>query len=155
MTNCLAPYNEARSIYTAYSNSGLLNSSIGFLIPIYNNMPQIPNQRPSILDSDYENDNTKVYAEVNGNLNVRVGPGTSYEIITTVTRSDKFTRIKKGIQSGERWDKVILENGIVGYVFQSYIREVPNNIEIEDIVISNEEVNLLVNDTLKMKILQK
>ena len=150
MTNCLAPYNEARSIYTAYSNSGLLNSSIGFLIPIYNNMPQIPNQRPSILDSDYENDNTKVYAEVNGNLNVRVGPGTSYEIITTVTRSDKFTRIKKGIQSGERWDKVILENGIVGYVFQSYIREVPNNIEIEDIVISNEEVNLLVNDTFKL-----
>ena len=150
MTNCLAPYNEAKSIYTAYSNSGLLNSSIGFLIPVYNNMPQIPSQRPSILDSDYENDNTRVYAEVSGNLNVRSGPGTSYEIITTVTKNDSFTRIKKGIQTGERWDKVVLENGIVGYVFQSYIREVPNNIEIEDIIISNEEINLLINNTFKL-----
>ena len=128
MTNCLAPYNESKSIYTAYNNSGLLNSSIGFIIPVYNNMPQIQTERPSILSSDYENDNTKVYAEVTGNLNVRAGPGTSYEIITTVTKNDKFTRIKRGVQTGERWDKVVLENGIVGYVFQSYLRQVPENI---------------------------
>ena len=150
MTNCLAPYNESKSIYTAYNNSRLLNSSIGFIIPVYNNMPQIQTERPSILSSDYENDNTKVYAEVTGNLNVRAGPGTSYEIITTVTKNDKFTRIKKGIQTGERWDKVILENGIVGYVFHSYLREVPDNIEVQNIIISNEELNLLVNDTFKL-----
>ena len=150
MTNCLAPYSESKSIYTAYNNSGLLNSSIGFLIPVYNNMPQIQTERPSILSSDYEDDNTKVYAEVSGNLNVRAGPGTSYEIITTVTRNDKFTRIKKGVQTGERWDKIILENGIVGYVFQSYLREVPENIEVQNIIISNEKLNLLVNDIVKL-----
>lgn len=151
MTNCLAPYSESKSIYTAYQNSGLLDSSIGFLIPIYNNMPQYSRDRPSILSSDYEDDNTKVYAEITGNLNVRTGPGTSYEIITTVNKNDKFTRIKRGVQTGERWDKVVLENGIVGYVFQSYLRQVPENIEVEDIIISNEELNLLVNDTFKLE----
>lgn len=150
MTNCLAPYSESKSIYTAYQSSGLLDSSIGFLIPIFNNMPQYSTNSPSILQSDYENDNTKVYAEVSGNLNVRAGPSTSYEILTTVNRNDKFTRIKRGIQNGERWDKVVLENGIVGYVFQSYLREVPENIEVQDIIISNEEVNLQVNDVVKL-----
>lgn len=150
MTNCLAPHSESKSIFTAYQNSGLLNGSIGFLIPVYNNMPQIPVETPNIKSEDYEIDNTKVYADVTGNLNVRQGPGISNEIITTVTRNDKFTRIKKGIQQGERWDKVILENGIVGYVFQSYIKEVPENIEVQDIIISKEEINLLLNDKFKL-----
>ena len=150
MTNCLAPYNECRSIYNAYQNNGMLDSSIGFVIPVYNNMPTFSTQSPNILYSDYEDDNTRVYADITGNLNVRTGPSTSYEIITTVTNSDKFTRIKKGIQNGERWDKIILDNGVVGYVFQSYLKEVPKEIIATDIIISKEEVNLLVNDTIKL-----
>lgn len=35
-----------------------------------------------------------------------------------------MTRLKRGVQNGERWDKVQLENGIIGYAFQSYIVEV-------------------------------
>lgn len=150
MTNCLAPYSEAKSIFTAYQNNGMLNSSIGFVIPVYNNMPQYSAESPSIVSSDYEDDSTKVYADVTGNLNVRAGPSTSYEILTTVTSSDKFTRIKKGIQNGERWDKVVLENGIVGYVFQSYLKEVPGTIPVTDILLSKEEVNLLIDDTIKL-----
>ena len=150
MTNCLAPYNECRSIYNAYQNNGMLDSSIGFVIPVYNNMPTFSTQSPNILYSDYEDDNTRVYADITGNLNVRTGPSTSYEIITTVTNSDKFTRIKRGIQNGERWDKIILDNGVVGYVFQSYLKEVPKEIIATDIIISKEEVNLLVNDTIKL-----
>jgi len=41
------------------------------------------------------------------------GPSTSYEVITIVQNQDKMTRILKGKQAGERWDKVILDNGIV------------------------------------------
>lgn len=150
MTNCLASYNEAKSIYKAYFNNGMLNGSIGFVIPVYNNMPQYSTDSPNIASSDYEDDNTKVYANVTGNLNVRTGPATSYQILTTVTSSDSFTRIKRGIQNGERWDKVVLENGMVGYVFQSYLREAPQVIPVNDISISKEEVNLLINDTIKL-----
>lgn len=150
MTNCLAPYNESKSIYKAYQNNGMLNESIGFVIPVYNNMPVYSTDSPNISRYDYEDDNTKVYADVIGNLNVRTGPSTSYEILTTVTSSDRFTRIKKGIQNGERWDKVVLENGMVGYVFQSYLKEVPQIVQVTDIAISKEEVNLLINDTIKL-----
>ena len=92
-------------------------------------MTSIPTNSPSIPKSDYVDDNTKVYADITGNLNVRSGPSTSYEVLTQVTRYDQYTRIKKGVQNGERWDKVVLQNGIVGYVFQSYLKEVPNVVE--------------------------
>ena len=39
---------------------------------------------------------------------------------------------------------------MVGYVFQSYLREAPQVIPVNDISISKEEVNLLINDKLKL-----
>lgn len=125
MTNCLAPYNESSGIYKAYESNGMLNSSIRFIIPVYENMPKYMTDSPAISDSDYITDNTKMYADVTGTLNVRTGPGTSYEAITGIDRNQVITRIKQGKQSGERWDKIELENGMVGYVFQSYLKEVP------------------------------
>ncbi|MBO5479446.1 MAG: SH3 domain-containing protein [Clostridia bacterium] len=124
MTNCLAPYSESRGIYQAYESNGMLGSSIRFIIPVYENMPQYMTDSPNIIDSDYVADNTKMYANVTGTLNVRTGPSTSYEVITGIDRNRVITRIKKGVQNGERWDKVELDNGIVGYVFQSYLKEV-------------------------------
>ncbi len=124
MTNCLAPYSESSSIYKAYSSNGMLDSSIGFVIPVFENMPNNWTESPNIIASDFKADNTKVFADITGSLNVRVGPSTSYEILTTVTRDDVLTRIKIGVQNGERWDKVQLENGMVGYVFQSYLKEI-------------------------------
>lgn len=132
MTNVLAPYSESKSIYNGYEKSGLLSSSISFVIPVYNNMPEIPTQSPSISPSDFLQDNTKVYCNASGNVNIRTGPSTSYEIITTVKSQDKMIRIQRGVQSGERWDKVILENGIVGYIYQTYVTEVPP-VQIEKI----------------------
>ena len=125
MTNCLAPYSESSGIYKAYSSNGMLDSSIRFIIPIYENMPKYMTQSPNINDNDYVADNTKMYADVTGNLNVRTGPSTSYEILTGIDRNRVVTRIKKGVQNGERWDKVELDNGMVGYVFQSYLKEIP------------------------------
>ena len=74
MTNVLAPYSESKSIYNGYLNSGLLNTSMNFIIPVYNNMPELQIQSPSISQNDYSTDNTKVYADVTTTLNVRSGP---------------------------------------------------------------------------------
>ncbi len=125
MTNCLAPYSESSGIYKAYDANGMLSSSIRFIIPVYENMPKYMTDSPDILDSDYVTDNLRMYADVTGTLNVRCGPGTSYEVITGIDRTRVVTRIKRGIQNGERWDKIELDNGIVGYVFQSYLKELP------------------------------
>ena len=151
MTNVLAPYSESNIIYKGYANSNLLDTDMTFVIPIYNNMPELPCKRPSILDKDYVQDNTKVYADVTTTLNIRSGPSTTYETITTVTNKDVMTRIEKGIQSGELWDRVILENGIVGYAFQNYLKELPA-VQISQINLSLDKKTINKNETTKLEI---
>ena len=113
MTNVLAPYSESKLIYNGYANSDLLSSSMSFVIPIYENMPDLPCTSPAISASDFSSDNTKVFANVETSLNVRTGPGTSYETLTSIQGGTLMTRIAKGKQKGELWDRVILQNGIV------------------------------------------
>ena len=143
MTNILAPYSESKAIYQGYSKNGMLDASMYFIIPIYNNMPELPRNSPSIKEADFIEDNKEVYCIAN-NVNVRSGPSTSYEIITTISNPDKLTRLSKGIQTGERWDKVKLKNGIVGYVYQSYLEEVKETEEVEDVDIVFDS-SLVVN----------
>lgn len=151
MTNCLAPYSESKGIYNAYSSNGMLNSPIRFIIPVYENMPRYMTESPNISASDYVADSTKMYADVTGTLNVRSGPGTSYEVITGISRNRVITRIKRGVQVGERWDKVELDNGIVGYVFQSYLKEIPEP-TIKDITLSIDNATIQKGSTDSIKI---
>ena len=73
MTNVLAPYSESKSIYNGYSKTGILDTPISFIIPIYNNMPEVPSSSPSIDKNDFSDDNTKVYCNAT-NVNIRSGP---------------------------------------------------------------------------------
>lgn len=149
MTNVLAPYSESKSIYNGYLKSELLNTSIDFIIPIFKNMPEIPKDSPDINPEDYILDNSKVYAEVDTYLNIRSGPGSNYEILTKVNKETIFYRINKGVQKGELWDKVRLENGMIGYAFQSYIKPYK---EITDLLIDSKEKKLNVGDIDKIKV---
>lgn len=150
MTNVLAPYSESKSIYNGYQKSGLLETPISFIIPVYDNMPTIPTQSPSINSSDFTTDNTKVYCNGN-NVNIRTGPSTSYEIITSVNQQDRMTRIAKGKQAGERWDKVILENGIVGFIYQTYVTEVPP-VQIEKIELGLDHTTLQKGESKQLQV---
>ena len=150
MTNVLAPYSESKSIYNGYQKTGILDMPLEFIIPVYNNMPEIPIDSPNINENNFIDDNTKVYCNA-VNVNVRTGPSTSYEIITTVSNNAKMTRIKKGNQTGERWDKVILENGIIGYIYQPYVTEV-NEIEIERIDISIDNTIILKGEKEQLNV---
>lgn len=150
MTNVLAPYSESKLIYNGYSNSNLLDTPMSFVIPIYNNMPELPCTSPSISTSDFTSDNTKVYANVETTLNVRTGPGTSYEVLTSVKSGTQMTRIAKGKQKGELWDRVKLENGMVGYVFQTYLTEVPD-VEVENIELTLDKSTINKGEKIKLK----
>ena len=151
MTNVLAPYSESNIIYKGYANNNLLDLNINFIIPVYNNMPEIQEESPEINPSDYEKDNTKVYANVETTLNVRSGPSTSYEKITSISKNETMTRIARGKQSGELWDRVILENGMVGYVFQNYVKELPE-IEVENIKVLVDNPVIQKNEISKLNI---
>lgn len=150
MTNVLAPYSESRSVYNGYQKSGLLDTSMTFIIPVYNNMPSIQLDSPNISKSDFIEDNTKVYCN-GSNVNIRTGPSTSYEVITAVNKQDKMTRIAKGIQSGERWDKVILENGIVGYIYKNYVTEMPA-VQIEKIDVNIDNTTIQKGERKKLQV---
>lgn len=150
MTNILAPYSEAKSIYNGYKRSGLLeNIEMNFIIPVYNNMPEIPIESPDINQKNFTTDNTKVYCNAT-KVNVRTGPNTSYEVITQVDIKDKMIRLKKGIGQGERWDKVQLENGIIGYIFQNYVTEMPN-VQIEKIELEIDNKTLQKGETKQIR----
>ena len=151
MTNVLAPYSESKLIYNGYAKSNLLDTPMSFVIPIYNNMPELPCTSPAISSNDFLSDNTKVYANVENTLNVRTGPSTSYEILTSIKSGTQMTRIAKGKQNGELWDRVKLSNGIVGYVFQIYVKEVPD-IEVERIELSLDKTTINKGEKIKLKI---
>lgn len=151
MTNVLAPYSESKSIYTGYKNSGLLDNSMRFIIPVFENMPETMTQSPNINPNDYETDQTRVYANVSGSLNVRSGPNTSYEVITTIQKDEEITRIAKGRQNGELWDKVKLDNGIIGYVFQNYLAEVPE-MQVEQIELSLNKSVIEKNEKTQLNV---
>lgn len=151
MTNVLAPYSESQIIYSGYKKTGLLDSDMSFVIPVYNNMPETPVENPNILESDFTKDNTRVYANVDTMLNIRTGPSTSYESITLVDKNTTMTRIAKGKQSGELWDKVKLSNGIIGYAFHNYLKEVPNK-QIEKINVSIDNTTIKKGESGKLNV---
>ena len=71
-TNIMAPISEARSTYDAYSSiSGLLDSTIEFVIPVYNNMPSTVSTLPTKVDEKQkeeikeEQNNVDIVAAIN------------------------------------------------------------------------------------------
>lgn len=149
MTNVLAPYSESKSIQKGYANSNLLQGQMNFMIPVYENMPQLPTESPDIHLADYTPDNTRIYAKVSNTLNVRSGPSTNHETIAILNANEQMTRIAKGRQSGELWDRVKLDNGMIGYVFQKYTEEVPNHV-IQDINVKLEKTKINKTERTKM-----
>lgn len=59
--------------------------------------------------------------------------------------------MQKGDNHGELWDRVILPNGIIGYVFQNYLKEVPNR-QIEAINVTLDKTQLEKGETIKLKV---
>ena len=59
-------------------------------------------------------------------INLRQAPGTSSNKIRGIAYGVNLTRIEKATNKvdGYYWDKVITQDGIIGYVARDYIREV-------------------------------
>ncbi len=145
MSNISAPESEAQIAYTGALNAGTLDNAYTFYIPIYDNMPSTAAVYPGNSTNDYIDDNTVfcVSDKVSPDkLNVRFGPGTSYDIVASLSVGEKMTRIKKSQSS--QWDLVKLENGQTGYVFREYIEEY---IMVNSITLDKSEITLNVGDT--------
>lgn len=139
MQNVSASVTEGVEVRKAYQNLGLMDSSIEFVIPVYENMPETACQEP--VDASIITQNIKIKGT---NVNVRSAPTTNSEIIAKVNTGDILLRIEKAstINGDNYWDKVVLPDGRKGYLARSYIIEIEDVTNCNETVVANTSVNL-------------
>ena len=117
MTNVQDPNNQANMLYEAYSNNGLLNNDLTFIIPVYKNMPtysKLPSNETGNLyyvSSNY----TSVFLR-----NGPGGAGSGYINIASLLKDTVVSVLETGING---WAKVRY-NGLEGYMSEDYLTPV-------------------------------
>ncbi len=116
MQNILAAQEEGENLRETYLNiDETLNSEYTFIIPLYEDMPNIACARPSTTSSVVSTDLVRV--NVNTNIKLRKEPNGS-SINEYLYKDEIVTRLEKATKKvgGTYWDKIMKSNGIVGYV---------------------------------------
>lgn len=124
MTNVAASKSEASQIYETYKEMGMINetSKIKFKIPVYKNMPETASVEPG--SETIVTENVKLTGD---DVYVRTGKGTSYSSITKLSKDTIVLRIEQdnvADSNGRYWDKVVLDDGKIGYVSREYLTKI-------------------------------
>lgn len=139
MQNVSAAYSEGNMVKTSYEAMGLLDSSLSFVIPVYENMPTEISQSPDAITLVTQN------VKVKGtDVIIREGRTTSSKEIARVNKGDVLLRIEvTGIkEDGYYWDKIVLPDGTKGYVARDYIEQVADVTNADTLSVANTDVNL-------------
>lgn len=139
MQNVSAALSEGNTVRSSYESMGLLNSSINFVIPVYNNMPQEISPSPDGISIVTQN--VKVKGD---SVSVRSGKSTSCSEIAKVNSGDILLRIEvTGTkEDGYYWDKVVLANGTKGYIARDFIEQINDITNANISAVANVNVNL-------------
>lgn len=114
--NVMAAQNEGVTIRKTFEEINSIDSAYTFVIPVYTNMPEQASEKPSkdkvINSENYE----KVRVNVSSALNLRATPKGA--IINKLDANEIVYRLEKATEkvANTYWDKVMKENGIIGYV---------------------------------------
>ncbi len=135
MQNIEAPKTEAVSMYNRMKTANLLNKNLTFVIPVYENMPDIASYSPDTIGELYPK-NIRV-KEGHSGITVRSARSTTASIIGRINDSSDIVLSVERFSDG--WHKVVLIDGTTGYVkFNTDYLE-----EVNDIVNCYE--NLIIN----------
>lgn len=143
MQNIFAARNEGITTYNTYKKLDLLDNNYNFIIPVYENMPTELSLEPTVVNTQI-NLNEKVQLTGN-NVYLRNYPSISGAVLTTLKKYTIATRVEKNSSytNGYYWDKIKLDNGIIGYVATNYlsttILETNNSISNSNQSITNGE----------------
>ena len=120
MTNISDPYSQSARYFSTYTNYNLLDKSLNFIIPVFDNMPSYV-EKPSTLKNAENQD--LYYANVTSSLSTRVGPGyeNNYTHIT-LYKDDLVIMLERHVNGGN-WDKVQFWDGTIGYVVSEYLEK--------------------------------
>lgn len=116
MQNILAAQKEGETLRKTYSNVNSIDGAYTFIIPLYENMPEIACKRPST-------DNTTILStdivKVNVNKSIKLRESANGKATGDFLEKDEIvTRLEKATTkvNGTYWDKVMRANGVTGYV---------------------------------------
>ena len=141
MQNIEAPKSESTLMYNKIKDSGILNHSLTFVIPVFLNMPQKICASPDAM-SELGPINIRVRAG-HSEIVVRDGRSTSSKQIATI--KDNTVNVLSVERFGDGWHKIVLENGTEGYVFfnSSYLEEVNDVTNCsESVIVSGTGIEL-------------
>lgn len=150
MTNIQDPTSQTSRLYNTYLSNDILDASLNFIIPVYDEMPNL-NKLPTILtEKDGE-----LYYSVGTGVNVRSGPGIEYSAIGFINTLDEVVAMQERETAtdytGMKWDKVKLSNGVVGYIASKYLKPcATTDIDNSGINVDNSSQNP-ANSTVKIK----
>ena len=119
MTNVQDPTSQSKSLYNTYASNRILDKSLNFIIPVYNDMPSSVDM-PSGFSDDTEN---LYYVNCTDGLRVRSKASTSGKVLSTLYKKTKVQMITRNYAAanGYTWDKIKLSNGVTGYVVDKYL----------------------------------
>ncbi len=140
--NIQAPESESKKIYKTYSDLGLLNSNLNFIIPVFENMPKYLSPLPGTQTVNIVTENVIV----NGtDVNIRENRTTNSTSLARVNTGDILLRIEKGTSAidGYVWDKVVLSDGKIGYIAEDYV------LKTEDVITCNTEAYTTTGTNLR------
>ncbi len=144
--NVSAPFTESLDVYDAYEELGILNSSFNFIIPIYENMPAVPQDRPGRYVTSVT-ENVIVETQIT-DLSIRSGPSTNYTIKAKAPKGTILTRIERAEEissDGRYWDRVVYNTGsqiIIGYASREYLGDVGTTEVVNEVYTVSTMCNL-------------
>lgn len=121
MTNIQDPSSQAKNLYNTYFNNNILEASLNFVIPVYENMPAkclLPSSIDQSLPTSYYINGTDVRLRSSAKIedtNILVTLGEN-EVVTLVTEN-------AGTENGYTWSKIKRSNGQEGYVAKNYLKK--------------------------------
>ena len=141
MQNIEAPKNEASKMYSCMKEAGLLNQSLNFIIPVYENMPQSASQSPDGVGEIYPK-NIRV-KEGHSDVVLRTSANTSSSVVYIIPDSSVVLLSVERLNNG--WHKVVLTDGRYGYLKfdTSYLEEI-------DDVTNCSETKVIASDGVPM-----
>ena len=142
MQNVSAAVTEGQTVKNSYESMGFLaanGSSMNFVIPVYNNMPQDASPSPDGLKLVTEN--VRITAN---DVCIRQGKSTNFTELTRLNKGQVILRIETATikESGFYWDKIVLPDGRKGYVARDFIEKVNDVTNANTSAVATTAVNL-------------
>lgn len=151
MTNITCAYKEALGLYSTYNKLGLIEDTFVFVIPVFDNMPEIPVDIYTMYNGAFEKEQEMVKVKQDTSIYSIIPTGKTGTSVIEITKIPAGTEIQKmyaGVSSS--YDKVAYSvngNNVYGYIYYNTyeIATTADNTKLK--VVAEPSINLRKSPT--------